>query len=52
MASPKLLKQGARGVGETGRVTMTFDFAQRLLIGCHEPGHYEAGMVGSIDVVD
>jgi len=38
--------------GETGRVTMTFDLAETLVIGCHEPGHYEAGMVGSIDVID
>jgi uncharacterized cupredoxin-like copper-binding protein len=38
--------------GETGRLTMTFDTAETLLIGCHEPGHYAAGMVGSIEVVD
>jgi uncharacterized cupredoxin-like copper-binding protein len=38
--------------GETGRMTLTFDEAGSLLIGCHEPGHYQAGMVGSLQVVD
>ena len=38
--------------GETGRMTLTFDESGPLLIGCHEPGHYKAGMVGSITVVD
>lgn len=38
--------------GETGRITMRFDGAGELLVGCHEPGHYQAGMVGSVEVVD
>ncbi len=38
--------------GETGRITMRFDAAGELLVGCHEPGHYQAGMVGSVEVVD
>lgn len=38
--------------GETGRITMRFDAAGEFLVGCHEPGHYQAGMVGSVVVVD
>lgn len=34
--------------GETGELTYTFSDAGPVLIGCHEPDHYEAGMV--IDV--
>ena len=37
--------------GETGRLEVTFDDPGTLLVGCHEPGHYEAGMVGTIEVV-
>lgn len=36
--------------GETGELTHTFSEGDELLIGCHEPGHYEAGMVVTIDV--
>jgi uncharacterized cupredoxin-like copper-binding protein len=37
--------------GETVELTWTFGGdADRLLYGCHEPGHYEAGMVGTIIV--
>jgi uncharacterized cupredoxin-like copper-binding protein len=38
--------------GETGTLVMQFDVPGRLLIGCHEPGHYAAGMVGEIEVID
>ena len=38
--------------GETGSLTMTFAKAGSLLIGCHEPGHYEAGMRATLIVVD
>jgi uncharacterized cupredoxin-like copper-binding protein len=38
--------------GETGSLTMTFADAGSLLIGCHEPGHYDAGMVANLTVVD
>lgn len=38
--------------GETGSLTMTFAKAGSLLIGCHEPGHYEAGMKATVTVVD
>jgi uncharacterized cupredoxin-like copper-binding protein len=38
--------------GETGSLTMTFAKAESLLIGCHEPGHYEAGMKATLTVVD
>ena len=36
--------------GESGTLDYTFPNAGPLLIGCHEPGHYEAGMVASITV--
>lgn len=38
--------------GETGSLTMTFAEARSLLLGCHEPGHYEAGMKATLTVVD
>ncbi len=38
--------------GETGSLTMTFAEAGSLLIGCHEPGHYDAGMNATLMVVD
>jgi len=38
--------------GETGSLTMTFANAGSLLIGCHEPGHYQAGMKATLTVVD
>ena len=41
----------ALGPGETGRFTYTFDEPGELLIGCHEPGHYDGGMVARITVV-
>lgn len=30
--------------GETGILTHTFDAGEEVLIGCHQPGHYSAGM--------
>lgn len=36
--------------GETGELTWTFTEEGELLYGCHEPGHYEGGMVGTINV--
>ena len=38
--------------GETGSLTMTFAEAGSLLVGCHEPGHYHAGMKATLTVVD
>ena len=38
--------------GETGSLTMTFAEAGSLLVGCHEAGHYEAGMQGVITVLN
>jgi uncharacterized cupredoxin-like copper-binding protein len=39
--------------GQTETFDYTFDDAEvALLAGCHEPGHYEAGMVASITVTD
>lgn len=37
--------------GETGRVTMTFEKTGELLVGCHEPGHFDAGMVATLQVI-
>jgi uncharacterized cupredoxin-like copper-binding protein len=36
--------------GETMETTVTFDQAGTILYGCHEPGHYGGGMVGTITV--
>jgi uncharacterized cupredoxin-like copper-binding protein len=36
--------------GSTREVTVTFDEPGELIYGCHEPGHYEAGMLGTVSV--
>lgn len=36
--------------GATESVTWRFHDAGEVLYGCHQPGHYDAGMVGSVDV--
>jgi len=36
--------------GETKEATVTFDQTGTLMYGCHEPGHYKGGMVGTITV--
>lgn len=36
--------------GETGRLTWHFSTAGSTLYGCHIPGHYAAGMVGTIAI--
>lgn len=36
--------------GATASLTYTFESAGELLAGCHEPGHYDAGMVAPISV--
>jgi uncharacterized cupredoxin-like copper-binding protein len=36
--------------GETAEITWGFDETGRVLYGCHEPGHYDGGMVGTIEV--
>jgi uncharacterized cupredoxin-like copper-binding protein len=38
--------------GGTARLTHIFTADDRLLIGCHVPGHYKAGMRIAIDVKD
>jgi uncharacterized cupredoxin-like copper-binding protein len=40
----------ALGPGETGEFTYAFEQPGELLIGCHEPGHYDGGMVARITV--
>ena len=37
--------------GATETLEYTFSEAGELLAGCHEPGHYEAGMVASMTVM-
>lgn len=36
--------------GDTGELIYTFQEGEELLIGCHQEGHYEAGMKVMIDV--
>jgi len=36
--------------GMSADVTMTFNGPQTVVIGCHEPNHYEAGMKASLTV--
>ena len=36
--------------GETVELTWTFGDGGSILIGCHQPGHYAAGMTGQITV--
>ena len=36
--------------GQTEELTWRFTEGGEVLYGCHEPGHYEAGMVGKITV--
>jgi uncharacterized cupredoxin-like copper-binding protein len=37
--------------GESADVIVTFDEARDLMIGCHVPGHWEAGMRGAVVVL-
>ncbi len=36
--------------GETAEISYTFDEAGTLLLGCHQPGHYDGGMKATITV--
>ena len=36
--------------GETDELTVTFDEPGTVLFACHQPGHYDGGMVGTISV--
>jgi uncharacterized cupredoxin-like copper-binding protein len=36
--------------GETKELTWAFTEPGTVLIGCHQPGHYDAGMKGQITV--
>ncbi len=38
--------------GSTGELMHTFSAGDEVLIGCHEPGHYDAGMKLIVDVAD
>lgn len=37
--------------GRSGTLTYTFGAAGELLIGCHVPGHYDAGMRGTVEIL-
>ena len=37
-------------VGKTKELTWRFSEAGTVLIGCHQPGHYAAGMTGAISI--
>jgi uncharacterized cupredoxin-like copper-binding protein len=37
--------------GKTAELTYTFAQGGTLLIGCHQPGHYEAGMKATVTVM-
>ena len=36
--------------GESAEITYTFDETGDVLLGCHQPGHYDGGMVATITV--
>lgn len=36
--------------GETEEVTVTFEEPGEMPFGCHEPGHFDGGMVGTVTV--
>lgn len=36
--------------GKSGELTYTFRSGEDVLIGCHQPGHYKAGMKLTVDV--
>ncbi len=36
--------------GQSGDLTHTFSESTSILIGCHEPGHYEAGMKATVAI--
>ena len=36
--------------GETKELTWYFSEAGTFIVGCHQPGHYAAGMVGAVNV--
>ena len=36
--------------GQTGELVHTFDAGGQVIVGCHEPGHYDAGMQIAVNV--
>lgn len=36
--------------GESETITRTFDTAGQVLIGCHQPGHWQSGMKATVNV--
>jgi uncharacterized cupredoxin-like copper-binding protein len=54
MGSGEMEHGGAMAIelepGEMDELTWRFSGTGEVLFGCHEPGHYDGGMVGTIDV--
>ena len=54
MSGGEQMRAGANQIeikpGATKSLTWTFTQPGEVLYGCHEPGHYEGGMVGTIEV--
>lgn len=54
MSESEQMEMGANEIevapGETKSLTWKFTEPGEALYGCHEPGHYEGGMVGTIEV--
>lgn len=55
--NPNHAGKGAEGAdaitvepGKTGELVHTFNESGTILIGCHEPGHWEAGMKANVNV--
>lgn len=38
--------------GASGEITITFDQPGQLILGCHEPGHWQSGMHATIDITE
>jgi len=36
--------------GESAELTMTFDEPGTVLVGCHQPGHYDSGMKATVTI--
>jgi uncharacterized cupredoxin-like copper-binding protein len=54
MAGEHGMEEGSNWVeiapGETKEITWAFTAEGEVLFACHEPGHYDGGMVGTIEV--
>ena len=44
------MKRSLSRPASSGELTHTFDDAGTIEIGCHQPGHYDAGMTITVEV--